>query len=411
MMCDITEILARKSLAAYFQPVVSITEKRIIGLEGLIRGIDTGTGEIIPPLILFNAAESVGLQTELDRACRETVLDTFKSLNRNDVLLFINLHSSILDTTAGSNHLLNTVRQFGIEEQNIVIEMNESEVRKTSLLKSFTDHYRKEGFMIALDDIGCGFSNMDRISLIKPDIVKIDMSMVRNICTNFYVKEVFGSLVNLSNKIGALVIAEGTETDNEAIITLELGANMIQGYCVSKPQKISELFSSAIEDRVDCIAKKFRETEKQKLLQNREYYDRLNIIANEFIDNLAAVSVDYFDEILAGIADCNCMIECSYILDNDGIQVSDTVFSCPGNNAGRNGLFAPARKGADHSLKSYYRYMKNAGINKYLTESYASLASGNLCVTFTGEFYDSNNTGYILCIDFKAEDKKQLSLF
>jgi EAL domain-containing protein (putative c-di-GMP-specific phosphodiesterase class I) len=411
MTCDITEILARKSLTAYFQPVVSITEKRIIGLEGLIRGIDIDTGEIIPPLYLFNAAESKGLQTELDRACRETVLDTFKSIHRDDILLFLNLHSSILDKTAGSNHLLNTVRHFGITAQNIVIEINESEVKETSLLKSFTDHYRKEGFMIALDDIGCGFSNMDRISLIKPDIVKIDMSLVKNIYRNFYVREVFGALVNLSNKIGALVIAEGTETENEAIITLELGANMIQGYCLSKPQKINEMFSPAIEAKIDYIATKFKETEKDKLLQNQEYYNRLNSIANAFTGALANVSEHYFDDVLAKIADDNSIVECLYILDNNGIQVSNTVFPRFGSNIRRNGLFAPASKGTDHSLKSYYRYMKNAGISKYLTESYASLASGNLCVTFSSEFYDSNKTAYILCIDFKVEENKQLYFF
>jgi EAL domain-containing protein (putative c-di-GMP-specific phosphodiesterase class I) len=403
--------LASKSLVAYFQPVVSITDKRIIGLEGLIRGIDINNGEIIPPLYLFNTAESKGLQTELDRACREIVLDAFKSLHRDDILLFLNLHSTILNKTAGSNHLLNTVHHFGISPQNIVIEINESGVRETSILKSFTDKYRNEGFMIALDDIGCGFSNMDRISLIRPDIVKIDMSMVRNICTNFYVKEVFSALVNLSNKIGALVIAEGTETDNEAVITLELGANMIQGYCISRPQKLNEIFTSVIEENIDSIAKKFRETEKEKLFQNKEYYNRLNSIAGAFINNLTMVSTDSFNKILTEIADDNNIVECLYILDNNGIQVSNTVFSRSGNKIRNNVLFAPASKGTDHSLKSYYRYMKNAGINKYLTEPYASLASGNLCVTFTGEFYDSNKTTYILCIDFKVEENKQLCFF
>ncbi len=411
MTCDIIEILARKSLAAYFQPLVSITEKRIIGLEGLIRGIDVDSGEIIPPLDLFDAAESKGLQTELDRACRETVIDSFKSLCRDDILLFLNLHSSILDKTAGSNHLFNTVRHSGVAPQNIVIEINESGVRETSVLKSFTDNYRKEGFLIAMDDIGCGFSNMDRISLIKPDIVKIDMSLIRNICTNFYVKEVFNALVNLSNKIGALVVAEGTESENEAIVTLELGANMIQGYCISKPQKLNGIFSAAIEEKIDCIAAKFRETEKEKLLQNKVYYSRLDSIANGYIDSLTTVSKDYFNEILGKIADDNDIVECLYILDNNGIQVSSTVFTCSVKNIRRNGLFAPANKGADHSLKNYYRYMKNAGVSRYLTEPYASLASGNLCATFTCEFYDRNKTGYILCIDFKVEENKQLFFF
>jgi EAL domain-containing protein (putative c-di-GMP-specific phosphodiesterase class I) len=410
MSCDITDILSHKSLAAYFQPVVSINEKKISGLEGLIRGISPDSAEIILPLYLFSAAESRGLETELDRACRETVIDAFKSINRDDILLFLNLHSSILDKTAGSNHLVNTVRRSGIDPQNIVIEINESRVRETSLLKAFVEKYRKEGFLIALDDVGCGFSNMDRISLTRPDIVKIDISLVRNICTDFYVREVFHALVNLSTKIGALVVAEGVETEEEAIETLELGANMIQGYCISKPQKAKDLSTTPFEEKIEHIAKRFRASEKKKLLQSKNNYSKLNSIANDFASNLETVSAEDFDETLVKIVERSSIVECLYILDEDGIQSSNTVFNCAMKDTRHNKLFSPAKKGADHSMKNYYCYMKNAGLRKYITEPYESLASGNLCMTFARVFQDKHKMHYILCLDFKVDDRKDTLL-
>lgn len=80
MTFDVCEIIEKKKLVAYFQPVVSIAKKNICGLEGLIRGINTETGEIIPPLVLFDAAEEQGVQLELDRACREVVMQAYKAI-------------------------------------------------------------------------------------------------------------------------------------------------------------------------------------------------------------------------------------------------------------------------------------------------------------------------------------------
>ena len=100
---NIDAIIRQKSLMAYFQPIVSVTAKKVIGLEGLIRGIKPGTAEIIPPQLLFEKADCAGLTTELDRACRDTVLEAFKPLFLSDpeLLLFLNLDTSIIDGVAG----------------------------------------------------------------------------------------------------------------------------------------------------------------------------------------------------------------------------------------------------------------------------------------------------------------------
>jgi EAL domain-containing protein (putative c-di-GMP-specific phosphodiesterase class I) len=163
---NIREVIRQNSLVAYFQPIMSVTGKKILGLEGLIRGLVPGSEQLIPPKLLFDAAAAAGLTIELDRACRDAVLAAFRDYHQAnpDLLLFLNLDTAIIDEVGGSNYLCEQVDHSGISPKNIVIEINESKALDTRGLSQFVGTYKKMGFLIALDDVGAGFSNMDRIA-------------------------------------------------------------------------------------------------------------------------------------------------------------------------------------------------------------------------------------------------------
>jgi hypothetical protein len=181
---------------------------------------------------------------------------------------------------------------------------------------------------------------------------------------------------------------------------------MIQGYCISKPQKLDDIFTHPIKERINSIAGKFNECGRKRLSQSKASCSKFNIIINNLIFNLVNISQDCFNEVLLKIIGSNSEIECAYILDGKGIQVSSTVFSNSVNSVKKNMLFAPAAIGTDHSLKKYYRYMNNAKSRKFITEPYASLASGNLCITFAKKFQNVAKKQYILCVDFRVDSKK-----
>ena len=176
----IRNIIENQSLTAYFQQIVSVSRKTVIGIEGLIRGIDMESGEVITPKKLFNEANAEGVTLELDRACRSKILEEFSRVYElnSEKLLFLNIDAAIIETVIGSDYLMNQVREHGICPRNIVIEISENSYLDSATLKRFADTYRQWGFMIALDDVGTGFSNMDRILLVRPDIIKIDYSLV-----------------------------------------------------------------------------------------------------------------------------------------------------------------------------------------------------------------------------------------
>ncbi len=402
---DIKTIIEQKKLFVCFQAIVSISRKNIIGYEGLIRGLDPLSGDMIMPADLFEAAKNEGLTLQLDRICRDIVIKEFYGIHRreNDKLLFLNLEASLLDQVAGSNYLMNQVKAHKINPRNIVIEINEGNIEDTEALTKFSDTYRKLGFMLALDDVGTGFSNMDRILFVKPDIIKIDITLVKNLQNDYYKQGVIKSLINLANIIGALVIAEGIETMEEALQIMQLGGQMMQGYFFSKPQKIFDGITETTQANINDIIKAFNKSIQNRTGEEKKKNNQLNQIIRNCIKELSCVTASEFDNKLLELTWSHRNIECAYVLNEDGIQISNTIRYCEENDIKDNLIFYSARPGSDHTMEKYYYPMKSAGLSKYITEPYVSLATGNLCITIS-KLFKCNQRKYILCVDFNTTE-------
>ncbi len=397
---NIIDIISSNSLTVFFQPIVSVVKKSIIGLEALSRGVTGPAGEMIPPVQLFNDAAEMGVSTELDRLCRGNAICAFRTIFSEfpEMLLFLNVDAAAIEKNIGSRHLLNTVKKLGVPPENIVIEINEAKVGDLNCLKSFINYYRPHGFLIALDDVGTGFSNLDRLACTKPDIIKIDRSLVSGIDRNFNMQEVFKSLSVLSGKIGALTIAEGVEEESEAMVLLELGADMLQGYFYGRPEPCTPDNILGCRGRLYKSAEKYRDYMNVKLMKEKSEYLAYNKIAEDFIGSLSKIPGSHAEYKLEEIICRYANIECTYILDASGRQSSGTVCRS-GLKYRRSAFFQPALPGDDHSLKKYYYSLINYGLERRITDSYISLATGNLCRTISAMYTDSEGERYILCID------------
>jgi EAL domain-containing protein (putative c-di-GMP-specific phosphodiesterase class I) len=405
---NLREIIDGERVEAHFQPIVSLKRRSIVGLEGLTRGLQPGSPSVISPMDLFHQAAIQGLQLELDRLCRKKIMDDFRKIHAAspELILSVNLDASILDQgVVGSGHLRQQVSEMGLKPENIAIEIIESDVEDLKELQRFVQLYRDYGFLIALDDVGAGHSNLNRIPLIKPDILKIDRFLIQDIQDDFYKQEVLKSLVRMARHLGTLIIAEGVETEEEAVCLLDMDVDMIQGYYFSRPQKPGELEYDPVLCRIDGLGEAFKRTFLKRLgikkLNMNRYYATLFEIQKE----LSRKNPVHFDSILRRIKGEFPQVECLYILDEAGNQVSDSVFNGQGRLQRNPVVFRPARKGADHTMKDYYYFLMEAGLNKtsYVTEPYLSMASGNSCVTLSSIFKNDNQKKYILCLDINTE--------
>lgn len=399
---SISDMINDGNLIAQFQPIISMSRKAVCGVEGLTRYSNKTTKQLLYPSAMFDAASAEGLILELDRMCRERVFEAYHSLysDYKDKLLFINIDPSILDKAVGSTFLLNQVYAHNIDPRNIVIEINETKIQGNLILKRFTDTYRKYGFLIALDDVGTGASNLDRILLVKPDIIKIDMSLVRNIDTDYYKQGMFKSLVKLANETGALVIAEGVETLEEAITALKLGVHMMQGYYFAAPQEINN--KTFKNDKINIVSLSFNEYKRMQMLNERRRNRRLTTMVNKAVGLLKGSSPYEYNPVLSKILEDNSAVESAYILDINGIQLSDTVCRF-GERQKDNLIFYSSKAGTDHSMDVYYYPLVNLNLKKYITEPYISLTTGNLSTTIAIIFVSADGKKNILCMDFKSD--------
>ncbi|MDD0975604.1 bifunctional diguanylate cyclase/phosphodiesterase [Pseudomonas fontis] len=232
----LSTILAQSGLHSLFQPIVCLSERRILGYEALSRG--PSNSPLHSPINLFAVARQAGRLTELEVACRESACRRF-SEQQLDGKLFLNVSpESLLEPQYESGRTLKLLQSLGIPASRVVIELTEqTPTDDFQLLYTALHHYRDMGFSIALDDLGAGYSSLRLWSELRPDYVKIDRHFIDGIHLDAVKREFVGSILQIAKASRAKVIAEGIELAEELTILTEMGVDLVQGYLLCRPQE------------------------------------------------------------------------------------------------------------------------------------------------------------------------------
>lgn len=400
-------LLRREWLQAYFQPIVSLKHRTVVGVEALSRGELPGQGQI-PPNVLFQQAKEQGLRAPLEYLCQKKTLEAFEALHRrhSDLLLFFNYDVALLDEEIFQPmDLANRLAKLGLSPTGVVVEIKESRVSDLKALERFVRECRQEGFLIALDDVGAGHSNLDRISDLHPDLLKVDLSIVRGVEKDFYRREVFRSLVTLARTLGALVIAEGVESQVEVDAVTELGADLLQGYFFGEAVALSRLDLSAYRARIEEAAEAFKNRQIGKVATKRERFGVFYEIANHIIMELYQTSFGRFDAKLQEMIRQYDGLESLCLLNEKGVQVSEMIYTKIPTARRHQKLFQPMPRGTDHSLRDYYYLLMDAGLRQYLSEPYISFVTGTPCVMLSVLFKKPGDETFILCMEIQLSEE------
>ncbi len=231
---ELSKILDGKQLTPHFQPIVSLSQKKIMGYEALIRG--PSDSPLHSPFNLFDTAERFDLSTKLEYICREVTIRRYASLNIKEKL-FINVSPSVLlqpDFKKGET--LKLLDQFGVDPRFVVIELTEHQPTDDfQLMYEAVTHYRKMGFEIAIDDLGAGYSGLRLWSELLPEYVKIDMHFIQGIHNDPVKLNFVRSIQNIASSLNCNVIAEGIESEDEFKAVEQLGITHAQGYYFARP--------------------------------------------------------------------------------------------------------------------------------------------------------------------------------
>ncbi|ROM18319.1 diguanylate phosphodiesterase [Pseudomonas protegens] len=232
----LSSILAQSGLHSLFQPIISLSERRILGYEALSRG--PSNSPLHSPVALFAVARQAGRLSELEIACRQSACKRF-SEQQLPGKLFLNVSpESLLEAAHQPGRTLQLLEDFGIPPSQVVIELTEqTPIDDLQLLQNALHHYRDMGFSIALDDLGAGYSSLRLWSELRPDYVKIDRHFIDGIHQDALKREFVGSILQIAKASRAQVIAEGIELTEELAVLTEMGVDLVQGYLLCRPQE------------------------------------------------------------------------------------------------------------------------------------------------------------------------------
>jgi EAL domain-containing protein (putative c-di-GMP-specific phosphodiesterase class I) len=235
-----TLIQSSEEPSIVYQPMFQLSDMTLVGAEALARFQDEPQRS---PDKWFMEADEVGLKTQLEVKAARSALARYRSLWKRGPLHYLGINSSPQMITEG--RMLEIIEGFPAEK--IILEVTEHDyVEDYDDFSHALAPLRRCGVKIAIDDAGAGYSSMCHILNIRPDFIKLDISLTRSINTDRWRRALARALIEFGRDTDCKIIAEGVETDGEMNILRDLGVHAAQGWLLGRPVPIEELWRVVI---------------------------------------------------------------------------------------------------------------------------------------------------------------------
>ncbi|KXG10374.1 EAL domain-containing protein [Anoxybacillus rupiensis] len=310
----------------YYQAIFSADEHRVIGYEVLGRyRSEDGIVSLGP--FFHDEAIPEEFRLEVDEVVTRKALDHFLLNDDHSLLIFLNQDANLLmmDRAESFLSLLFQYKEKGLSLDRIVLEINEPFFKGDfNQLSHLLTYIRTYGIRVALDHIGEHSSNLERISLLAPDILKMDLHELRKISSSYSYQDVLYSISLLARKMGATLLYEDIETSFQLQYAWQNGGRYYQGYYLAEPQS-ALLPADFLKDRLRQECHGFIQLEKKKL-------QILYNISEQFQQRVTALLSKYkktasFNELISSLAaELSDVCFRIYVCDEDGFQKSANIF-------------------------------------------------------------------------------------
>lgn len=284
---ELLSIIAAQKINTHFQPIITANGQSIFAYEALSRGpVDSS---LHSPIHLFDEAKQQQQLFALESICRRKAIEKF-TRQQLQGKLFLNVSpETLLQQDHYQGLTLDLINNFGLKPEQVVIEITEhSPTHDYELMCRAVKHYQGEGFSIALDDLGTGYSSLKLWSEVHPEYVKIDRHFVSGIEKDKIKRDFVRSIVEIARAVKSQVIAEGIETRQEFEILSEMGVDYLQGYYFARPSP----------EPMQQISKTAKNVWKQ-IKESREIYKEQGQVGQLKIDIPPVTPETLVDEVAA----------------------------------------------------------------------------------------------------------------
>ncbi len=223
-------------ITSHFQRIVHVRDtSRVFAHEALLRGKGRD-GELLEPLAILQRAREAGLLREIDLAACRCAIREAAHLPPS-VTVFVNFSPAMMDDAeACLQTTIAAIDAAGLAPERFVFEVIEADrIEDTEQLKEVLDRYRRDGFRVALDDLGAGWSTLNLVHRLRPDFIKLDGELIREVHADRVKDLIASKLLEIGHGLGIQTIVEGVEKPQELQWARSRGADYVQGFLIARP--------------------------------------------------------------------------------------------------------------------------------------------------------------------------------
>ncbi|NDV20747.1 EAL domain-containing protein [Pseudodesulfovibrio sp. JC047] len=393
-------ILESRQINTYFQPVVAIASKSIIGFEAFSRV--TGEFARCPDIrMLFHKDLSPELIVNVDRLCRDKALARYRSIHEThpDLLLYLNVNVDIMPhVDPDSAYLFEQIEQLGIAPQSVVVE-GVSFAPDVERMAAFCAHFREHGLKVGLDGCAVDEPFNSAISRLKPDFIKINRSFFGDTERAEYSAKTLEGLISAADHVGASVIGCGVETEAESIRLLMAGVNLQQGYYYTRGEERhvgdpAWMFREKIVETYD----KYLKVKNRQVRRKKERFVQIFKDVSSVCSKLSNRSEEWFEDGCKKLARTGEGIISLFVLDTTGRQITRRISSSLRQSASHPDVILKTDIGVSHSVEDYVLYL-DIGYEKFVTPPFVSPFTGEKACLVSTPFFNIQGDRYIVCVE------------
>lgn len=228
---ELQQVMRDGGIQVHYQPVVDLETLEVMGYEALSRG-PVGSG-FESPAVLFEMSEEAGFASELDRLCRRLALDSAHGIEPGRKIFVNTRVDDLADPDWQDPHIEESLAGHALSAENLVVEIPQPGAFEETSLERLVKDLKRQGFLLAIDNLGTGYAGIQTIEKLQPDYLKVDISLVRRIDESLLQQDLLRSILSIGRRIGAAVIAEGIERAAELDVLRSHGARYGQGFLFS----------------------------------------------------------------------------------------------------------------------------------------------------------------------------------
>ncbi len=322
---DPLDVMMNKEIVVpYFQPIISADKQLVVGYEVLAR-METEEGPQHLDWFFEDKSIPDEYRLELDDHVQQCALDAFLKTDQSTILFF-NYDPALLLKDNGETFItrLDFYKDQGLSYKNIVLELRECDItEQLSEYKHFFAYIQSLGIRIAIDGVGQTGSNLDRIAMLKPNIVKVDVTFMEDEALPHLYREVHNSLSMLSRKIGATLLFEGISNFNQLNYAWRNGGRYYQGIYL-QPPKPDFVDAACCREKMQKEFQHFIVFERKKMEAQLTLTNEMNVHLKQTMKSIDPE--DSYDELIMKVAhDCDKYAFRIYVCNAEGFQQSSNA--------------------------------------------------------------------------------------